>query len=476
MGQEISAVRFEQKDFDFFYKQLNIETEHLKYLIEKQALSEQSPIAGFEVEAWLLDRGMRPTPSNQLFLEQLDSSLASAELAKFNIELNNIPIPLTNEVLRLLHEDLAQTWQAANQTANQQNIHLALIGTMPTLEQDQLSLKNMSEMNRYRALNEQILNSRGKPIHIDISGKEHLKFDHFDVMLEAATTSFQIHTQVPFPLAHHYYNASIIASAPLVAIAANGPYLFGKDLWDETRIPLFEQAIETGGYAGAAHGPLKRVSFGSGYARESIFECFAENVEHFPILLPIKFESDPAEFEYLRLHNGTIWRWNRPLVGFDDDKTPHFRIENRTPAAGPSIVDQIANAAFYYGLANQLTNEIIKNGIPFPFSQAKDNFYQAARHGLNGHIIWQNGEKHRLQSFLTDHLIPKASQGLRALQIQPEQIDNYLGIIKHRVRNKQTGAQWQREFIKKHPNQFRLMMKHYVQHQSSGKPVSEWPL
>ncbi|MGR9073012.1 MAG: glutamate--cysteine ligase, partial [Gammaproteobacteria bacterium] len=303
---------------------------------------------------------------------------------------------------------------------------------------------------------------------------EHLKLEHQDVMLESATTSFQIHTQLPLNMAHHYYNASIIASAPVVALCANSPYLFGKDLWDESRIPLFEQAIETGGYDGAAHGPLRRVSFGSGYARNSIMECFTENLEHFPILLPTEFDSSPDEFQYLRLHNGTIWRWNRPLIGFDQNGTPHVRVEHRTPASGPTLVDMIANAAFYFGLTKNLCDEIPVKGVPFSFAQAKDNFYQSARHGLNSQVTWINNEKHRLHALFVAELIPRAVMGLKSLGVSKGDIEDYMDIIQRRLSNKQNGCCWQRQFIRRHPNDFKSLTRTYLLNQRSKRPVSEW--
>ncbi len=313
-------------------------------------------------------------------------------------------------------------------------------------------------------------------------GREHLKLDHHDVMLESATTSFQIHIQLPLDIAHHFYNASIIASAPMVALCANAPFLFGKDLWDESRIPLFEQSIETGGYADAAHGPIKRVSFGTDYARQSIIECFIENLDHFPVLLPVDLDSPIEAFEHLRLHNGTIWRWNRPLVGFDEDGTPHIRVEHRAPAAGPTTIDSIANAAFFYGIAKSLCDEMIEKGLSFPFSQAKDNFYQAARYGLDSHIIWMDGKKYRLQSLLRDELIPRAILGLRSLGVTSCDTEDFLDIILQRLNNKQNGCYWQRNFrINQHPSTpsqdvFKLMTQSYLKNQQSGKPVSEWSI
>jgi len=337
-----------------------------------------------------------------------------------------------------------------------------------------MTLANMSDMNRYRVLNEQILKARGKPINLDIVGQEHLKFDHYDVMLESATTSLQLHTQVPLADAHHFYNASIMASAAMVASCANAPYLFGKNLWHESRIPLFEQAIETGGYGGASHGPLKRVSFGSDYARCSIMECFQENLQHFPVLLPELFTDPTEKFEHLRLHNGTIWRWNRPLIGFDEDGTPHIRIEHRTPSAGPTIVDSIANAAFYYGLSKNLCDELDDHDQPLAFTQAKDNFYQAARFGLDSNIIWLDGHKQNLQKLILTELIPRAKKGLQSFNILLDDIDHYLGIIEHRIITKQTGSQWQRQFMQQTHANMQSMTRAYLEHQYSEIPVSQW--
>ncbi|MGR9036113.1 MAG: glutamate--cysteine ligase, partial [Gammaproteobacteria bacterium] len=436
--------------------------------------SKRSPVAGFEIEAWLVDNTMHPSPINKQFLATLNEPLATMELAKFNIELNSAPYPLSGNVFEQLHRQLETTWRKACRHAESLDHHVVLIGILPTLKQADLTLGNMSDMHRYRALNEQILMARGKPIHIDIGGVEHLKFDHHDVMLEAATTSFQTHIQLPIAVAHHYYNASIIASAAMVGICANSPFLFGKELWHETRIPLFEQAIETGGYAGASGGPLRRVSFGSDYAKQSITECFHENLAHFPVLLPVCQNSAPEAFAHLRLHNGTIWRWNRPLIGFDADGTPHIRIEHRTPAAGPTVIDAIANAAFYYGLMQNICGEIVDKGLPLSFAQAKDNFYQAARHGLDSVVVWFDGSKHRLDYLLEAELLPRAVSGLRSLGIDQRGIDDYLDVIRQRIASKQTGSLWQRRYIKECNHDFTAMTKAYLNNQQTGKPVSEW--
>lgn len=477
MGQEIHTEVYQPADFRHFQQRLAIETQLLEQLITQGACSEHSPIAGFEIEAWLLNDDMRPAPCNASYLSSFNNPLAGTELSKFNVEFNTPPVPLTCDALIELNNDLLNTWQQAEQHARQMQLHLLMIGSLPTLRQDDLHLGTISDMNRYRALNEQILKKRNKPIQLDIKGHERLKIDHYDVMLEAAATSFQLHLQCPLSLAHFYYNASLIASAPMVALCANAPFVFGKDLWHDSRIPLFEQAVGIGGLGGAAQGPLWRVSFGSDFARHSIFECFTENLAHFPILLPECFNTIPEQFQHLRLHNGTIWRWNRPLIGFDEDGTPHIRIEQRAPSAGPTVIDSIANAAFFYGLCQNLCEQLqTQQGPLLAFSEAKDNFYQAARYGLGVHIVWFNQHKQRLPGLLKSELLPRAALGLKSLHIDQADIDLYLDIIRQRVASQQNGSTWQRRFMQKYPGDFVALTRCYLENQRRNRPIGEWEI
>lgn len=477
MGQEIDRTRFARRDFETFHTCLCDETNYLAGLIRNNALSNREAVAGFEIEIWLVNRDMEPAPDNETFLKRLNSPLASAELARFNVELNNHPVALTGRALGTLHHDVENITADARQTAEEINRCLVMIGILPTLRQSQLTLAHMSDMNRFRALNEQIFQARkGRPIHIEIGGHEHLRIEHYDVMIEAAATSFQIHLQSPLAQAHLLYNAAMIASAPSIALSANSPYLFNRDLWAETRIPLFEQAIEVGGYHGVSQGPLRRVSFGSDYARRSILECFTENLEHFPVLLPIRFDSGRESLQTLRLHNGTIWRWNRPLIGFDPDGTPHIRIEHRVIPAGPSLPDMLANAAFFYGLVNFLR---IEGAVPepvLPFHLAKDNFYQCARYGLDATVTWLDAEKIRIKDLLLKKLIPAARIGLERLGINDAEATFYLGIIQQRTESGQNGSVWQRRYALSHDRDLQAMARTYHHNQWSGVPVHRWTL
>ncbi|MCF6207374.1 MAG: hypothetical protein L3J47_10860 [Sulfurovum sp.] len=468
MGTEIGQIHFSREAYARFSKRLAEETELLAQKAAGGASSSRSPVGGFEIEAWLVDKNMRPVNVNKEFLAACNSELATMELAKFNFEINNTPQVLYGDAFKKFAKEMKQTCEHAHKVAGSMGISTLAIGILPTLRREDFCLENMSEMKRYRALNEQVLRERdGRALQIDIEGEEEgLHFAHHSVMLEAAATSFQIHTQVGYDMVHHYYNASMIASAATVAVSANSPYLFGKKLWHETRIPIFEQSVDTG-------EGKKRVSFGSGFADESILECFRENIEDYDVLIPVSYESEHEKFEHLKLHNGTIWRWNRPLVGADADGTMHFRIEHRVMAAGPTLVDMLANAMFYYGVAMMLTGDLTEGKFPCDFQTAESNFYAAAREGLACHVVWE-GEEVALRELILERFLPMAREGMTLLEIDREDADFYLGIIEARVKNGQNGAAWQMKYIAKHGRDMQKMTEAYWRHQQQGYPVHTW--
>jgi gamma-glutamyl:cysteine ligase YbdK (ATP-grasp superfamily) len=475
MGDEITHSNFHAADFEVFQEHLARETRLLGEWFAQDRFSAAVPVCGLEMESWLMDAHALPAPVNQQFLAAMNDPLVVPELAKFNVELNVDPQPLHGGALAELQRGLQHTWQDCVRVAATLDTRLVMIGILPSVSQSHLSLANMSEMKRYLALNDQVLRLRdGKPLVLDIHGREHLHVLHEDVMLESAATSLQLHLKVAARQAVRYYNAAQIVSAPMVAASVNSPYLFGKDLWDETRIPLFEQSVEVGGFAGASRGPLRRVSFGTGYAKESLFECFVENQQHFPALLPTAFDAPEAQMRHLRLHNGTIWRWNRPLVGFDADGTPHLRIEHRVLPAGPTVTDSIANAAFFYGLVHALATREPAAERELPFATARDNFYAAARDGLDAQLIWLDGRKGPVSSLLLDELIPLSRYGLGLLGIDAPDRDHYLGIVKARLNNACTGANWQRAYVARHGDDMQGLTEAYYQRQQSGLPVHEW--
>lgn len=474
MGEEIQTSDFSAEDFAHYKSHLEQETALLEQWFKEKRFSSKETVAGFELEAWLVDEHIKPAPINTQFLEKLNNRLASPELAKFNIEINTSPRKLRGHSLTALHNELHQLWTSCRETAATLDADLIMIGILPTVENDVLTLANMSDMTRYRALNREVIRLRkGKPLVLDIQGEEHLRVTHRDLMLEAVATSFQIHFQVAAEFAVRVFNAATVLSAPMVALTANSPFLFGKDLWDETRIPLFEQAVSVGGYDGAVYGPIRRVGFGSGYIRRSLMECFQRNLEHYPILLPVEFDEDPDKLKYLRLHNGTIWRWNRPLIGIEADGSPHLRIEHRVVPAGPSVIDTIANAAFFYGVVTALANEATPVETRLEYNKARDNFYHAARLGLRASIAWLDGSQVPINDILLE-LLPLAQQGLEQLEVAAPDISEYLNVIRGRLQSGCNGCHWQRAFVSKHGQDMGELSAAYLERQNSGVPVHEW--
>jgi len=475
MGEEITTSHFTEDDFMRFKQRLNCETEELRCWFNEHRFSSHQPVAGYEMEAWLIDKQARPAACNGPFLKAANTPLYTAELAQFNIELNAQPANIGANFLSEFESDLQQHWLYCKTIAEGIGCRVLSTGILQTLRDTDLSIKNISPMLRYKALNEQVLLQRkGRPLCLNISGHQSLKSEHYNVMLEAAATSLQIHLQAPIDMAHHYYNASLLISAPMVAISANSPYMFGRDLWSETRIPVFEQAVDIGGYSGAAQGPLHRVSFGTDYAHHSLMECFDENVQHYPVLLPMKFSDDSSRMRTVSLHNGTVWRWNRPLIGFDDDGTPHVRIEHRVIPGGPSMLDNIANMAFYFGLVEYYANGEKPPAELLTFSQARDNFYTSARHGLQTKINWPDSERCDMRHLILNKLINHAELGLNQLKLDAKDIKYYLGVIQSRAELQQTGSQWQREFVARQGGDMQRLLETYYHNQQSGEPVHRW--
>ncbi|MFA9461256.1 glutamate-cysteine ligase family protein [Thiohalorhabdus methylotrophus] len=476
MGEKVHGSHYRHCHFSRFQRHLREETAALARLFEEEGFSLRHGTAGFELEAWLVDAEGIPVPANEAFLAGMEGALVSPELSRFNFELNTIPHPLEAGALERFAEDLAGGWNRSRGVARTLGLDPVMIGILPTVTEDMLAPANMSRQDRFHALNEQLIRlRRGRPIQLDIRGAERLCTSHLDVMTEAATTSLQIHLQLDPRRAVRYYNAAQILAAPLVAVSANSPFLFGHRLWQETRIPLYEQTV-AGGILGPPEEPrLQRVTFGDGYLRGSLMALFRENLERYPVLLPVTAESESASFFHLRLHNGTIWRWNRPLVGFDPDGTPHLRIEHRPVPAGPTVPDMVANAALFQGLMRQLAESEEPPEARLPFATARDNFYAAARSGLEARVTWLDGRTGPARTLLTETLLPQARQGLRALDCGPGETDRYLGILRDRVRTGQTGAFWQVAHAEAHGRHFGDLVAAYRERQESGRPVHDWP-
>lgn len=471
MGQEVDAEHFRQRDIAEFHRRHSAEMELLAEQFRAHRLSERHAIIGLELEAWLIDQAGNPLPENQTLLERLADPSVVPELSKFNIEFNVDPQPIEGHGLVRLAKDLEERWSGCERVAESLGLSTLAIGILPTIEEYQLTLDHLSDQRRYRALNEQVLRLRhGKPLRLDISGAEdHIEAEHNDVMLEAAATSLQLHLQVAGTKAVRYYNASLLAAAPTVAVAANAPFLFGKRLWDDTRIPLFEQAVHLA-------TDLPRVTFGTGYVESSLESLFVENFERYPVILPLAHQEAGEQFAHIKLHNGTIWRWVRPLLGVDEDGTLHLRIEHRVMSAGPTIADILANATFYYGLVEALAQQADPPERHLHADLTRTGFYRCAKESLRAKTFWIDGSEWRVHELILRELLPLAEAGLKALRVNTEVARAGLAIIEARVASGQNGAIWQKRFLDRHGGDRHQLTLAYRERQHSGEPVHQWTL
>jgi gamma-glutamyl:cysteine ligase YbdK (ATP-grasp superfamily) len=477
MGQDITDIEFTAEDFAEFEARLRAETDLLASWFADDCFADTPREAGFELEAWLVDRRHRaPAPVIEPLLDVLDDPLVVPELAQYNLELNGTPVDLTGDALSRLAAELEHTLAKVRDTAAGLDADVLTCGILPTLRADHMVMAQMTPRERYRALNEQILRLReGAPIWLAIHGEQPLTFEQRDVMLEAAATSFQIHIKMSAAESARVFNASKILSAPMVALASNSPFLFGRELWCETRIPLFEQAVSVGG------SPLReRVGFGINYAEGTVLDAFRANIRRYPVLLPHLMDTPPEQLAHLRLHNGTIWRWNRPLIGFDTRPNqapiPHLRMEHRVAAAGPTVLDNVANAAFYFGAVHALAlaEEPPERRIAFP--RVRANFYLAAEYGLNAEVAWEDTPRVPLSELIGERLLPLAHTGLADLGVDSAEREHWLDIVEQRVRTNRTGARWQRAWAARYGNDWEGLTEAYLERQLSGQPVHEWTL
>src|SRR3954452_5846473 len=387
MGQEVAPRVFSREDRQRYRHKVRACLDVFARMLAEARFDADRRSFGLEVELKLTDEGGDPALVNAHALEAIADPDFQTELAQFNVEINVAPRLLGGDVLCDLETAVRASLNTAESRAQSVAAHMMLIGILPTITDAHLNADSFSASSRYALLNEQIFAARGEDLHINIAGAggERLSTYADTIAPEAACTSVQLHQQVdPEDFARHWNAAQAIAGVQM-AIGANSPFFFGRELWRETRIALFEQATDTRPEELKAQGVRPRVWFGERWIT-SIFDQFEENVRYFPSLLPIVDEEDPAEvldrgdtprLGELRMHIGTIYRWNRPVYDVYRGK-PHLRVEHRVLPAGPSVVDVLANGAFYYGLLRTLTQEDRPTWTRMSFTAAEDNFTAGA--------------------------------------------------------------------------------------------------
>lgn len=457
-------------------------------MLAQSSFDFERPLTGMEIECNLVDSAYQPAMSNAEVLQAIADPAYQTELGAYNIEFNVPPRRLPGRAALDLETEVRASLNAAEMKANRHDAHIVMIGILPTLLPEHLAGRWMSESTRYQALNDSIFTARGEDILIDIVGPERLSLQTASIAPESACTSMQLHLQVsPADFAQNW-NAAQVLAGPQLALGANSPYFFGHELWAETRIELFAQATDTRPDELKAQGVRPRVWFGERWIT-SIFDLFEENVRYFPSLLPELSDEDPVrelaegrtpKLSELRLHNGTIYRWNRPVYDVVNGR-PHLRVENRVLPAGPTVVDMMANAAFYYGTLRALSEEDRPLWTKMSFAAAQHNFTAAAQHGMDARQYWPGYGEVTADELVLRELLPLADEGLRRWEVAAEVRDRYLGVIEGRAKTGRNGATWQVATVRAlqerglaRPAALAEMLRRYGARMHSNEPVHTW--
>ncbi|MGF1510743.1 MAG: CBS domain-containing protein [Myxococcota bacterium] len=490
MGDMTVNAHLQEQSYRAFVRNALTDIRALELMIEKGWIETGVRRIGAEQEMFLVNDGRRPACCAGAVLETLNDPHFTHELGRFNLECNLDPVAFQGGALRQMEGQLVWAVDSARAAAQAHGADVALVGILPTLRVSDLGLHSMTDHRRYHLLNGVLGAMRGGPYQFNILGLDHLSFEHDNVMVEACNTSFQVHFQVGPEEFAHLYNVVQLVAGPTLAAAVNSPVLLGRRLWHETRIALFEQAVDTRRATGHLRERSSRVSFGSSWVHEGVTELLREDIMRFRALMGADTDEDSIarvqagevpRLKALRIHTGTIYRWNRPCYGVLDG-VPHLRIENRALPSGPTPVDAMANAAFWFGLISCVCNEYQDVPARFEFARAKANFYRAAQRGLHAVFEWPDGRTWTAQDLILQRLLPMAKEGLQAQHIDGSDIDRYIEILRHRVSVGRTGSQWMLSSLDAMGDRgtwserMGILTAGAISREKTGQPVGEWTL
>lgn len=485
-------VSQDRKDGDVreFVKALLNDVRALERMLERDMFETGIRRIGAEQEMFLVDKELFPAPIAMEVLDRLDLPQLGTELAKFNLEASLEPHVFGGDCLSKLEQELNATVHLVRKAAREFDADVLLTGILPTLNKSHLGLENITPDPRFYELNDTMRKMRGGDFNIVMKGLDELQITHDNVLVEACNTSFQIHFQVAPDEFARLYNVAQAILAPVLASAVNSPVMFRKRLWKETRVAVFQHSIDTRHETARTRGVAPRVDLGENWVDDSVLELIREDIAKYRVLLVKGVEENSLEtlergeipqLGALCLHNGTVYRWNRFCYGVIDGK-PHLRIETRVLPSGPSVVDEVANAAFFYGLMAGLVDEHKDIRAVMSFDDVLNNFYAVARHGLKAQIAWEKNRTYTAESLILKVLLPQARHGLEISEIDPGDIDRYLGIIEERVRHHCSGAKWILDSLATMGDsgtpdlRYRTLTSSMLLRQKVGEPVHTWPL
>lgn len=487
MGEQKVLIKSSEDIHAQFIEHLLTDINALEYMLEKGLFEKNITRIGAEQEFCLVTDDWRPANNSATILEAINDNHFTTELAKYNLEINLDPVELTGDCFRVMSNQLKTLLKKANKMAKKHGSKVVLTGILPTISQNHLKLDYLSDRPRYHALNKQLMKMRGSHFYLHLMGVDELSIRHDSVLYEACNTSFQMHLQIDPDDFVSSFNWAQAISGPVLAACANSPLLLGRELWNETRIALFRQSIDTRHISLALKDQLPRVSFGHDWAKGSVVDIYKENIAQYKMLLATPIDENSMDvlqnggipkLKALSLHSGTIYPWNRACYGVGNGK-PHLRIENRYIPSGPSRLDEIANFAFWIGLMKARPKKYDDMSTAMNFKDAKSNFIKSARYGKEAVHSW-NGELMPVRKLISDVFIPLAHDGLESFGVSKEDRTYYLSIIEERIQ-KRNGAQWTlcnfRDLQKTHKKDqsLRLLTRAMYRNQQKDLPVHEWP-
>lgn len=491
MGKEIEKTHFEPQDFEQYHQCLTENLQAFRELLLQPGFGKGAPSFGAELELYIVNAQGAPEPINSDIHRQMNDKQLTLELNRFNLEYNFLPVAQQSAPFSKMKQDMTDALNRLSVVASKNQVRILPIGILPTLQISDLGVNAITDTPRYQTLAKALRDKRGCDFHIDINGVESLNIHCPDVSLEGANTSFQFHYRVNPENFADAYNAAQLTSPLALALSANSPFFLGRKLWQETRIVLFKQAIDCRLEDSLDKHLPARVLFGFGWVRKDIYEKFAESVCLFEPLLPICTDINPfvelraglpPSLNELRLHQGSIWHWNRPI--YDPADNGHLRIELRSLPAGPTPKNMLASAALMSGLMHGLQTHLTTMLPGLPFRYAEQNFYRAAKYGLKACLFWPNLLSGKLEerplSDILKELEPIAEEGLSQLGVSDNEIKQQMGIIKGGLETQINGAQWQinmfDKLIKTEDRKTSLsqLVEHYYRQYQTGKPVHEW--
>lgn len=491
MGEQSVRHTIDKNQLKVFTQHLFNDIKALEIMIENGMIEEGVHRIGAEQELCLIDSSYRPAPLAMEVLANIQDEHFTTELSKFNLEINLDPQSFTDDALSKMESQLRELLDKCYAVTKRHNVKPVLVGILPTIRPSDLSLDNITPVPRYYALNDTISRLRGGPYEFRIQGTDELIAKEDTFMFESCNNSFQVHYQLGASEFIEKYNWAQAISGPVLASCTNSPFMLGKRLWRETRIAIFQQATDTRRSSGGSQREMMgRVFFGNEWVSNSVADIFKEDVARFRVLVSADVKEDSVQalqegrcpkLKALRVHNGTIYKWNRACYGITNGK-PHLRIENRLFPSGPTVLDEMANTALWLGLMHGMPEEYGRLIPKSDFDNAKTNFFRAAKNGMGAMFRWINNKVYSSQDLINKELLPIARDGLKKAGIQKMDIDRYMEVIQERVETGISGSQWMLDSfasLKKKGTKDEALVSiaaAIANRQDKGKPVHTWKI